>query len=86
MNFRGYGKRWTLHFLLRHLWARIAEKSAGRSARGRYGSSEIQLEPETDGVLLGDGLWRFRHGDKTCKIEGRDSRGMREDGGEVWGK
>jgi len=28
------------------LWARIAEKSAGRSARGRLGSSEIQLEPK----------------------------------------
>ena len=76
MNFRGYGKRWALHFLLLHLWARMAQKSAGRSARGRLGSSEIQLEPEADGVLLGDGLRRFRHGDKTCKVEGRDSGGM----------
>ena len=39
-------------------------KSAGRSARGRLGSSEIQLEPKTDGVLLGDGIRRFRYGDK----------------------
>lgn len=54
----------------------MAQKSAGRSARGRLGSSEIQLEPKTDGVLLGDGLRRFRHGDKACKVEGRDSRGM----------
>ena len=76
MNFRGYVKRWALHFLLRHLWARMAQKSAWRSARGRLGSSEIQLEPKTYGVLLGDGLRRFRHGDKACKTEGRDSGGM----------
>lgn len=63
----------------------MAQKSAGRSARGRLGSSEIQLEPKTDGVLLGDGIRRFRYGDKACKVEGRDSGGMREDGGEVWG-
>ena len=25
MNFRGYGKRWALHFLLWHLWARMAK-------------------------------------------------------------
>ena len=62
----------------------MAQKSAGCSARGLHGSSEIQLEPKTDGVLLGDGLRRFRHGDKACKVEGRDSRGMPEDGGEVW--
>ena len=42
----------------------MAQKSAGRSARGRLGSSEIQLEPEADGVLLGNGLRRFRYGDK----------------------
>ena len=76
MNFRGYGKRWALRFLLLHLWARMAQKSAGRPARGRLGSSEIQLEPEADGVLLGDGLRRFRYSDKACKVEGRDSRGM----------
>ena len=62
----------------------MAQKSAGRSARGRLGSSEIQLEPKTDGVHLGNGLRRFRHSDKTCKVEGRDLRGMPEDGGEVW--
>ena len=62
----------------------MAQKSAGRSARGRLGSSEIQLEPKTDGVLLGDGIRRFRYSDKTCKVEGRDLRGMPEDGGEVW--
>ena len=62
----------------------MAQKSAGRSARGRLGSSEIQLEPKADGVLLGNGLRRFGHSDKACKIEGRDSRGMPEDGGEVW--
>ena len=54
----------------------MAQKSAGRSARGRLGSSEIQLEPKTDGVLLGNGLRRFRHSDKACKVEGRDSGGM----------
>lgn len=76
MNFRGYGKRWALHFLLWHLWARMAQKSAGCSARGRHGSSKIQLEPEADGVLLDDGFRRFRHTDKTYKVEGRDSGGM----------
>lgn len=63
----------------------MAQKSAGRSARGRLGSSEIQLEPKTDGVLLDNGIRRFCHSDKTCKVEGRDSGGMPEDGGEVWG-
>ena len=62
----------------------MAQKSAGRSARGRLGSSEIQLEPKTDGVLLGNGLRRFRHSDKARKVEGRNPRGMPEDGGEVW--
>ena len=42
----------------------MAQKSAGRSARGRLGSSEIQLEPKTDGVHLGNGLRRLRHSDK----------------------
>ena len=76
-------KLFGLFSLLRHLWARMAQKSAGRSARGRLGSSEIQLEPKTDGVLLGNGLWRFRHSDKACEVEGRDSGGMPKDGGEV---
>ena len=62
----------------------MAQKSAGRSARGRLGSSEIQLKPEADGVFLGDGFRRFRHSDKASKVEGRDSGGMLEDGGEVW--
>ena len=63
----------------------MAQKSAGRSARGRLGSSEIQLEPDADGVFLGDGIRRFRYGDKAWKAEGRNPRGMPEDGGEVWG-
>ena len=62
----------------------MAQKSAGRSARGRLGSSEIQLEPDADGVFLGDGIRRFRYGDKICKVEGRDLGGMPEDCGEVW--
>lgn len=62
----------------------MAQKSAGRSAQGRHGSSEIQLEPKTDGVFLGDGLRRFHHSDKARKVEGRNPRGMPEDGGGVW--
>lgn len=54
----------------------MAQKSDNRTARGRHSSSEIQLEPEADGVFLGNGLWRFGYSDKTCKIEGRNPRGM----------